>query len=67
MNSWVILTIGAAVIGVLVFIARQWGRASIKKAVLKKKVDAAITRKAIDAKVQKLTPDELRDRLRGGM
>ena len=48
-------------------VARRWGISSAKNKRLKENVEAARTRKEIDNEIQKLTPDELADRLRRGL
>jgi len=67
MPSWVILLLGVFVLGTLVFVVKRWGKMSTENKVLKRNLEAARTRKAIDHEVEKLTDDELADRLRGGM
>ena len=66
MSPWLAILIGLALVAGLIVTARRWGKSSAKNKLLEDKIDAAITRKAIDAKVQKLTPSELADRLRDG-
>ena len=67
MSTWLIGLIALAGLSGLIIVVRRWGKAAAHREVLKKSLKAVRTRKAIDAKVQKLTPDELRDRLRRGM
>jgi len=67
MASWVVALIGVTIVGGLIVVARRWGISSAKNKRLKENVEAARTRKEIDNEIQKLTPDELADRLRRGL
>jgi len=67
MPDWVLALIGLAIVGGLIFTARKWGGSAAKDSMRKSVIEAARTRKAIDHEVQKLTPDELADRLRRGL
>lgn len=67
MPGWVLALIGLSIVGGLIFVARKWGGSAVKEQIRKDVIEAARTRKAIDNEVQKLTPDELADRLRRGM
>jgi hypothetical protein len=67
MPDWVIVVVGLAIVGGLIYASRQWGGSAAKEQMRKNVIQAARTRKAIDDEVQKLTPDELADHLRGGM
>ena len=67
MPSWVIAVIGLAILAALILAVRKWGQLSVERKNLKRDLKAALDRKAIDDEVQKLTPDELVDELRGGL
>jgi len=66
-SPWFATLMGLALIAGLIIVTRRWGKSSARITVLEDKIDGAITRKAIDAKVQRLTSDELADRLRNGL
>jgi len=67
MPSWVIIVIGLAMVGSLIYVSRRWGGSAAREQMRKNVIQAARTRKAIDDEVKKLTPDELADSLRRGL
>lgn len=67
MSWWIILSLGVIFLGSLILVARSWGKVLVQKKLLKKAIEAAEKRKAIDNEIQNLSPDKLADRLRSGM
>jgi len=65
MPSWVFLVIGLAVVSGFALALRKWGKLSAENKQLKATIKAGQRRKEIDYETEKLSSDELLDRIRG--
>jgi len=63
MSSWVIAVIGLAIVTGLILVARRWGKLSAERKILRKNIEAAKNRKAIDNETDKLDDDGLTSEL----